>query len=235
MDGLEQEFADSVCVECGQAFNRPILRLGGKELFGIKRCPQCWERHDEKIRAEEEEERIARHLLRWNEAIPPLYRESDTNKLNPKALKVAERFNPSGDRGLYLHGDFGKCKTRCGCKILRKAHDQSLSIMMVKSVDFARHCAAQFSDNYEIKRDARAKLDRCKSSGILLIDDLGKERITDRVETELFDVIEDRAACRKPILITSNFELTQLARRMSADQGPAIIRRITEFCFVVEL
>jgi len=232
---IEPEFTESACAECGKTFCRPIFRFDGKEYLRISRCSRCTERHAEEIRCAEEEERRARRVLQWNEAIPPLYRENDPNRLNPRAREVAERFDYQQDKGIFLHGDFRKGKTRCAFLILRKAHDQGRSIMMMRSIDFAKHCATQFADNKDIQRDSQRLLDRCKSVGVLLLDDLGKEKITERVETTLFDVIDDRISRAKPMLITSNFDLNSLAKRMSSDQGPAIIGRIIEFCHIVEL
>jgi DNA replication protein DnaC len=108
-------------------------------------------------------------------------------------------------------------------------------VWMMPSTDFAQCCAAQFAIGSDSARDAHKKLDRWKSVGILLLDDLGKERFTDRVETELFNVVETRVSNSRPFLITSNYSVKSLGQRMSSDQGGAIIRRIVEFCHVVEL
>jgi len=190
-------------------------------------------KQEEETRLKEEQERAAKKLLQWNQTIPESYRESDHNRLNPRAREIAKRFEFQKDMGIYLHGDFRKGKTRCAVLILRKAHDQGRSIMMMRSIDFAKHCATQFADNRDIQRDSQRQLDRCKSVGVLLLDDLGKEKITERVETTLFDVIDYRISRAKPMLITSNFDLNSLAKRMSSDQGPAIIGRIIEFCHVM--
>jgi DNA replication protein DnaC len=232
----ESEMRESQCTQCAKKFQRPVYRfLDGREIFPVAICNECSAKQQERIRSEEEKERQAQKQLRWNEAIPPLYRESAPNQLNPMALKVVERFHFQENKGLYLYGNFGTGKTRAACMILRKWHDQDESVLVMQSTDFAQYCAAQFPIGSESARDARKKLDRCKSVGIFLLDDLGKERFTDRVETELFNVIESRLSNARSFLITSNYSIKSLGQRMSSDQGGAIIRRIVEFCHVVEL
>jgi DNA replication protein DnaC len=235
IEDSQPEMRESQCQQCANKFQRPVYRLFGREIFAAALCDDCTAKRKARMRAEEEKEQEAKKLLRWHQAVPPLYRKSDPNQLNPMALKVVERFPFQESKGLYLYGNFGTGKTRAACMILHKYHEQDKTVWMMPSTDFAQCCAAQFAIGSDSARDAHKKLGRCKSVVILLLDDLGKERFTDRVETELFNVVETRLSNSRPFLITSNYSVKSLGQRMSSDQGGAIIRRIVEFCHVVEL
>ena len=65
---------------------------------------------------------------------------------------------------------------------------------------------------------------------LLAFDDLDKARFTPRVEVELFNLIDRRTNERRPIIITSNSSSDALLAKLSPDTGPAIVRRIREFC-----
>jgi DNA replication protein DnaC len=68
----------------------------------------------------------------------------------------------------------------------------------------------------------------------LLIDDLGKQKMTERAETELYDVLEHRTNNLKPTLVTTNATGQQLARMLSEDRRQPIIRRIKDFSTIVK-
>ena len=64
----------------------------------------------------------------------------------------------------------------------------------------------------------------------LCIDDFGKFKVTERLEADIYDLIEGFTAYGKPILLTTNGTGKVLEPQFSPDRGPAIIRRIRDFC-----
>jgi DNA replication protein DnaC len=68
---------------------------------------------------------------------------------------------------------------------------------------------------------------------ILLIDDIGKGKMTDRAEMELFDLLETRTSHKLPTIWTANAKGDDLLRMMSEDRGEPIIRRLSEFSEIV--
>jgi DNA replication protein DnaC len=103
------------------------------------------------------------------------------------------------------------------------------SVCIVRDVDFARECADQFKDGHDGK-----KLKSWRTCAVLFIDDLGKCRITERVQTELFDLVDSRTSNGLPILFTSNFDRTGFIKRFaSPDDAAPIVRRLVESCQIV--
>jgi len=104
------------------------------------------------------------------------------------------------------------------------------NVGVVRDVDFARECADQFKDNHDERT-----LKRWRTCDVLFIDDLGKCRITERVQTELFNLVDSRTSNGLPILWTSNFDSKGLIRRFaSPDDAAPIVRRLVESCQIVK-
>jgi len=200
----------------------------------------------------EPEQRALEAYQQWHrENCPLMYRESDESRLNPVFLKACNSWK-KGITGLGLFGATGSTKTRCMWQLLRRiakpwphlqvfkgggyhlrwsyeVHYYWHSVSIVRDVDFARECASQFKDGHNGK-----KLESWRTCDVLFIDDLGKSRITERVQTELFDLVDFRTSRGLPILWTSNYDAKGLIRRFASpdDAGP-IIRRLVESCEIV--
>ena len=71
-----------------------------------------------------------------------------------------------------------------------------------------------------------------RSTGVLVLDDLGKEKAAEAVSTALYSVIEERTARERPILFTANYTSEELAGRFG-EHGAYLVRRLREFCEVV--
>ncbi|HUM44441.1 MAG TPA: ATP-binding protein, partial [Fervidobacterium sp.] len=65
----------------------------------------------------------------------------------------------------------------------------------------------------------------------LVLDDLGKEKITDWRKEQLYIIINDRVASQKPMVITTNCGIKELQKRL--DQ--ATVSRIVENSQIIEL
>jgi len=102
-------------------------------------------------------------------------------------------------------------------------------VRAIHAKQFERWCARMFDRD----DDARRQLETLRRAEVLFIDDLGKEKFTERVESELYDLVETRTAHLRPILWTSNATATRLKEMLSADRGEPIIRRLKEFCTIV--
>jgi DNA replication protein DnaC len=71
---------------------------------------------------------------------------------------------------------------------------------------------------------------------MLVIDDLGKEAVTEWVLGQLFALIDSRYASMRITVVTSNLALSELAERYGGDAcGQAIVSRIGEMCRQVRL
>ena len=81
--------------------------------------------------------------------------------------------------------------------------------------------------------DGRARhpvSDEAVAVPLLVLDDLGKEKMTQRLETVLFAIIDERTANNKVTIITTNYTSQGLQDRFSnAETGPAFIRRLKDY------
>jgi len=64
---------------------------------------------------------------------------------------------------------------------------------------------------------------------LLVIDDLGKEKVSEWVEQTLYRIVDARYRENKALVITSNFSLSELEGRYD-EVGPALVSRIAEMC-----
>ena len=78
-----------------------------------------------------------------------------------------------------------------------------------------------------------AWVERLAKATVLFFDDLGKFKNTERVESELFGLIEERCAWHRPTIITTNTNGAGLAGRMTADRATPLVRRLREYCQTV--
>jgi NitT/TauT family transport system ATP-binding protein len=68
---------------------------------------------------------------------------------------------------------------------------------------------------------------------VLLLDDLGKQKMTERAELELFDLLEHRSSHELPIIWTANAAKGDLRKMLSSDRGEPILRRLSEFTKII--
>lgn len=181
-----------------------------EERFG--ECPDCAK---------------GRRTLKFQKICPPLYQKSDVNKLPELQLKKALewQFNP---RGLILLGDTGKGKSRVAWQLLKRilvSDKPEQPMMWFDSTSFGLEIAKHYRHD-----DVDVWLNSAAAVPILFFDDLGKLKLTERAEVELFGLIERRTASELPIIVTTNDTGDTLAARMSDNRGPAMIRRLREFC-----
>ena len=183
-----------------------------------------------------EPERRAELKRQWYEICPALYQRTDPNHpaINQELLANLLEWDPktADGKGIGLHGPTGGCKTRMMYLLLRKVLYSDTEVQAIRAVDLSRACWEMFGDDV-IGRKAREALQNMRHAQVLLIDDLGKERFTDRAESELFSLIDDRMMHQKPTLWTSNARSrSDLRNLMSGNRGEAMMRRLTEFSTV---
>lgn len=244
------------CEGCQQPFESKALTIGGKEICRIRYCATCAE-----LRQAEADEEQARKVVeakeaafqaRWESLCPPRYaepfdidkliasiRESEKGNWKPEmeatiragAQKVEEW--PYSDRGIGLIGVSGHGKTRIMFRLLHRYLREGRKCAYINLAVFGREIGARFSKGAQEANDWVNKL--CKVP-VLFFDDVGKEKMTERVETELYGIVEIRSANLLPIYFTANSKGHKLMEKMKDDDGEIsdralpIVRRLREFC-----
>ena len=165
--------------------------------------------------------------------VPALYRATDGNHPHIDQTLLGKILEwKVGGKGIGLFGPTGGCKTRMMFLLVRKLHYLEHKVRWIRAIDLSRAASGIFDDDSAIKGNARKLLKNALQAEVLFIDDLGKERFTDRSELELYHLIESRTSCLRPILWTSNASGSDLRDLMSENRGTAITRRLAEFSTV---
>jgi len=79
--------------------------------------------------------------------------------------------------------------------------------------------------------DAPAIIDKMLKAPILFLDDLGAEKASDWVKEQLYIVINDRYNWKKPVMATSNLEISEIAEHY----GDRFTSRLVEMTDVIKL
>lgn len=133
-------------------------------------------------------------------------------------------------RGLYLHGSVGTGKTHVAYGIYKHLRDDL-------------HLRASFHNTTELMFDIKRDFDRnaydkmrwderlTEFNGVLILDDIGAERLTDFVAETFYLIINSRYNDMLPTIFTSNLPIAELAERI----GDRTASRIVEMCDIVPL
>lgn len=195
-------------------------------------CDDCDLKRIKKLQQEmaaDEQERIQEA---FNAICPPLYRQSNPERIPAAFLRECEawQYNPVG---IGLIGPAGCGKTRAAWMLLKRLHFSGLRVFGITATGFAKACADQWHDDNQAKALAEDMLTRCRRTKVLLLDDLGKQKMTDRSELELFDLLEHRSSHELPIIWTANAAKGDLRKMLSSDRGEPILRRLSEFTKII--
>jgi DNA replication protein DnaC len=213
---------ETKCKACGKPVVCPIPSLA---RFGVF-CDPCFDADNERIK----HEAIARSQIidasGWEKVCPACFQNTEAHKLpSPSKLqRVLEwRYGP---KGLILHGITGLGKSRCLYELLKREFKAGRSISVMDHAAAFRYAEAYEAGPGTVNRwiEHRCKVD------ILAFDDLFKAKLTESFEQVVFTITSARTERGLPILMTTQDVGKTLLERMSPDRGPALIRRLREFC-----
>lgn len=166
---------------------------------------------------------------------------------NSKALKTAKRYveriidgtiKDIDKKSLFLFGSYGTGKTYLATAIANAVIDGEKRTLYTRFGEMCRDVQRAFDKGAkESDGDIMRKYKKC---GLLIIDDLGKERFTDWSLALLFEIIDARYRDMRPTVITSNYSVEETVRKMTANGADAttagaIADRIEEDYFLVQI
>lgn len=198
----------------------------------LRRSIEQNEKEAKEMILKERQEKIS-HLTKSSN-IPKRYRnatfESFNPKDNPRALEIAKKFvmNFPEYKGLLLAGPVGTGKTHLAAAIANSLLNKLYSVYFGNVVDIMGFIKSTYNQDSEIsERDAISIM--TDKVDLFIIDDLGKENNTEYTLSMLYQLINRVYENEKPIIITTNFNSIELARKLG-ERGQAIVSRITEMC-----
>jgi len=227
-----QKTIETTCKECGITFSAETIFMDDKVIFQESFCPACGSAHKNQRELEEKAVKNRKLEESWKILCPPLYRESDMQRIHLTYAKQAANWLYQAT-GLGLVGRSGYGKTRASYAILRRFHFEGMKCAAFSSCEFSKLTVDQFSDDKEIKAKAIEAIKRAYDAKLLLIDDIGKARMTDRGEMELYAILEHRANQMLPVIWTANAKSEELLTMFSRDRGEPTMRRLKDFSTIV--
>ena len=222
---LEAPLAERVCPECGKREKENAVFVA---ISPHRSCDPCISRALGREIREEAQDAIKTDLV---DIVPPLYRETDLDRLPYRerqavvGWKMKERA-----KGLWLVGDPGLGKTRCLCLLLSKLIEQGRSVRAFFHGTFGD----ELLEVIRSERSYRAWKWKITNAEILAIDDLFASKLTEKVESAIFEILDLRLANYRPTFVTTQLTAKEALHRFSSRKRcEAFYRRIEEFCEVV--
>jgi len=135
-----------------------------------------------------------------------------------------------GTRGLILTGPYGTGKTGLLVGALRALAEGAEGA----AIGFRYHTGPDLFDwlraGYD-SHDYAERLERVRRARLLAIDDLGAEKPTEKVQEQVFSIVNHRYEQGLPTWLTTNCGLAALAARI----GERSVWRLAETCTVIEV
>lgn len=132
-------------------------------------------------------------------------------------------------KGIYIHGAVGTGKTHIVYGVQQKLYDMGISSRVHNTTELIFDLKQDINRDPIEKKNWESRLIEYK--GVLILDDIGSERITDYVAEVFYLIINHRYNEMKPTIFTSNLKVGELAQRI----GDRTASRIVEMCEVVQL
>lgn len=127
-----------------------------------------------------------------------------------EAKAYAESFTGTG-KGLLYFGKSGTGKTFTTGAIANRIRERGFTVLYMTAVELMD--AVKEKDYSKNTDDSETKYQLIKDVDLLVIDDLGTELATPYTASALFDIVNYRSGLEKPVIYSTNFELSQLSKR----------------------
>jgi hypothetical protein len=219
--------AKGKCVHCGEETNSvPVNFLGLKELPPAEVCfnPKCVEAESESVRKDKDEAWKRTHPLET--PVPPLFADTDLQRLPEPLPTIASTWTPDG-KGLVIHGTTRKGKTRTAWYLAKRLYDESPyanRFLFLTMFDLEVRLVSAWGTHSWDK-----EMTKMVNVPLLYLDDLGKEKMTDRMASVLFALIDQRTQNKRSTIITTNLTGDQLLERFhDKETGNAFVARLKD-------
>ena len=175
------------------------------------------------------------HEERQNNTVKPRYqkRNFDTFKITAEnadayeiCQKCAEKIDHTTTKGILLTGTPGTGKTHLVVSIHRAVLKKGIASVFINMSNLVNELLQSFKSGEESLTYMAALEKR-----LVIIDDLGAERLRDWVQEYIYRLINERYEKMLPLVVTTNCGIKELDERIG---GPAV-DRLAEMCEIVPL
>lgn len=189
-------------------------------------CPACVDRYEPQVSM------MRNKGLIWAVepfCMPKVYRHTDPALIPcPRMRSVAETWDAWKTRSLLLHGITRLGKTRAAWEVIRRWW--KVNYRMYRWVSM-RDLEADIEKSFNDRQHGKY-IDGLINTPLLFIDDLGKERLTQRMASDVFAIIDGRSCEMRPTIITTNFNSAALRERFDprdVETAEAIFGRFSDY------
>lgn len=244
------------CEFCGKELSQEVNTwvVGGKEIC-IKRIPErcnCtqakeyWKEQDEferiklltklEIERKKNMERLytlsgmSSRLRNYNFENYKVCNENKTAYFKAKKY-VADLLAGKKSNSLFITGNIGTGKTHLAASIANELIKNGQPVIFGTLINLL----TEVKDSYSIDGEYESKIiNKYSKIGLLIIDDLGKERPSEWTLEKLFTIINNRYENNLPVIITTNYNREKLRERLACNKNyeiaDSIISRLYEMC-----
>ncbi len=240
------------CQECSAPFTWGPDYSPSYPFFKPKYCEKCLPIIEARNAEEERQrqlrdrqERIDGFMDGVRAKVPPLFQKTDTGhpRFNASAWSRIKDIRLTDDKPwIGLIGPTGTSKTRIGyllavdiihelaepCFHIETLYDRPPLTVFVSSYKITEAVMAQFSGTKEDQFDAREWLDNLRTANFIMIDDLGKGRLSPAVAAEFFALVDHRYQHALPMIWTANSAPEQIAGTLAEDLAAPFAGRLND-------
>lgn len=165
----------------------------------------------------------------------------NSNSENELAIVIAKDYvnkniTSRDTNGLIIMGKSGVGKTHLAASIANKLIENDKIVLMGRLTTLLDMIKETFKDNTKSENEL---IELYSNVDMIIIDDLGTEKISNWALEKLYTIIENRNENRLPIIITTRFDKQGLIERFSQSQDKqlvdAIISKLYQMCYGVTL
>lgn len=195
--------------------------------------PECKAKEEAELKAQAEASKRFRGESLPLDDMPPVFKDTDINRIHPRLKTAVEQFDPNKRGQSYLlHGGTRHGKSRAAWEMVKKtvAINQTYKVLTMRQFEAA--VEASFHSHTHGKL-----LETYCCVHLLVLDDLGKEQLTKRLAADLFAVVDDRTQNLRNTVVTTNLRSDEIEAKFGSDKqtAAAFVARLREYFFSIGL
>ena len=224
------------CPFCGRVLEpRGVIMNGRVAWVAYEPCGcegEAAAAKEEEARDREARER-ERKVKLIRSGVKKRYLEATVDEV--KAQQYMERFGSDDGRGLYIHGNVGTGKTYLASAMARMFIDAGYSVVLTTTLSMLE----DIQDTYGKEASSLDAVLRFAGSDVLILDDFGKESASAWSASMLFQIVNYRYEAMRPLIVTSQYDLAGLEKRIARqgeyESARAIVSRLRQMCHEIKL
>lgn len=231
----------TICKRCGKEVKpKEVVLIGWRQQEYCELCAKIVaEERERELAIQERKEKIVRLLeasgmrgIMRNMTFDS-FSEQRRGKIYEVSKQYVDDFTSKTNTGLIFFGKAGTGKTHLAVAIARFIIERKqIPVRVARIVELLADIRQTFNEHDGYRVESETELIRKFTSvSLLVLDDLGAEKVSDWVREVLYRIIDERWLEQRPIIVTTNLNLKELEEKI----GERIVSRIAGMCVQVEM